>query len=129
MPPVNQPQNSNTPMAKSFKIFAFIATICVAGVLGGLIVIVDSKVEVRDAKLAAESNNRILNIIVAFTGCLPEDSPEICQAKKKATDVKEGTRRIAEVDCIHRRSLVGLPAPEPTRFCTEQTPPEIYPGK
>ncbi len=41
-------------------------------------------------------------IVVAVTGCTPEDTQEKCQDKLKAKSIEEGNRRVAAVHCIVR---------------------------
>lgn len=123
---MNEP--ATTPAAKTFKVSAFIAGVFIIAVVVGLGVIVNTNYQASAAKRLAADNTRILGIIAAVTGCNPEESLDVCSAKVRAANIAEGTRRIIEVDCITRRALAGLPAPDPTRFCTEQTPPTIYPG-
>lgn len=69
-----------------------------------------------------------LRVILAVTGCTVEDTSPECLGRIQAASTAEGDRRIAEVDCVTRRAVAGLPAPIPPGTCISQTPPEVYPG-
>lgn len=130
MLPANPPPmtNDDAPMSRVFKIFGLVVVFTISAVVGGLIVIISTNATTTVTQDQTKDNGRILEIMVAVTGCTPEHSPEACTNMLRDRDIREGTRRIAEVDCVHRRQHAGLPAPEPGRFCIEQTPPEVYPG-
>ncbi|MCA1571946.1 MAG: hypothetical protein LC798_16870 [Chloroflexi bacterium] len=85
--------------------------------------------QVGDNTARIDSTEEILRIVVAITGCTTEDTPEQCRQRMGASNTAEGARRIAEVDCVTRRALAGLPAANPPMTCIEQTDPSIYPGE
>lgn len=35
---------------------------------------------------------------------------------------------VGQIDCLQRRSMAGLPAVDPRQPCSQQTPPDVYPG-
>lgn len=76
----------------------------------------------------SQFNARLLEIILADTGCLVDDTPAQCSQRVRDANRAEGARRIIEVDCAARRLAAGLPAPIPPDSCPEQTPSEVYPG-
>jgi hypothetical protein len=76
-----------------------------------------------------ERITEVLRIVVAVTGCTTEDTAEQCRQRLRDGSTAEGARRTAEVDCLTRRALAGLPAPIPPTTCVDQTPPSIYPGE
>ena len=119
-------------MARAFKILALVASFCVAAVVGGLLVILDDSREISETNEQTKQNGEILNVIAAVTGCTIADTQESCQAKLRAEtqrrNLVERVGRVVEVDCVHRRAHAGLPAPDPSKSCPEQTPKEIYPG-
>lgn len=107
------------------------------GILVGLVSIIvgltsfivsNSLGQVGENTKTINNTTEILRIVVAVTGCTIEDTPESCRKKLADNSTAEGARRITEVDCITRRALAGLPAPNSSGTCASQTPPEVYPG-
>lgn len=56
------------------------------------------------------------------------DAMTTASNSQSAASVSEGRRRTVEVDCLVRRALARLPAPNPDIPCVDQTPKSVYPG-
>jgi hypothetical protein len=81
-----------------------------------------------DSLKQARTNGQTLAVLRSVTGCTAVDTPEQCHQRLRDSTTAEGARRTAEVDCLTRRALAGLPAPIPPTTCIDQTPRNIYPG-
>ena len=103
-------------------------------VLGGAIVALMAMVIgllsfiVSEKLTQVDRNSEVLRIVVAVTGCTTKDTPESCRQRLTDGSTAEGARRTAEVDCLTRRALAGLPAPIPPTTCVKQTDRSVYPG-
>ncbi|HUR18882.1 MAG TPA: hypothetical protein VMZ51_08115 [Acidimicrobiales bacterium] len=80
-------------------------------------------------KATADQVAATLQVVLADTGCDVTDTVDMCAERVRAKTLAEGARRIAEVDCLTRRALAGMAAPDPTKSCLPQTPADIYPDR
>lgn len=65
-------------------------------------------------------NNRIIECTTPGDACYDQGQARQSQVLGQA---------FAQLDCLNRRALAGLPAPDPTKGqCSAQTPPNVYPG-
>lgn len=87
-------------------------------------------------RAVAEQNRRNGEILVDCTTPTPAATPDnpkpaahVCFERGGRATAKAVAAIVVDVDCRARRQEARMPAPpEPNLPCTEQTPPDIYPG-
>jgi hypothetical protein len=104
-------------------------TVVAASLFGVILVVAFTVGSVAlQARDQTRRNGNIGRLLLAVSGCEATDTLDQCRQRQKDRALFDGRMRTTEVDCLTRRVVAGLPAPDPDRRCADQTPVSVYPG-